>query len=141
MDERIAIWNVLHDGEITAVSRSGSAVTFFVSIGYLRRRFAPPGGCFALSLGEVSELHFHDFDGEVQTLEQQFETGRLDILGTESQRLPIVVDTSMGSMTLSFERFDLSLDTGQLVSFAEIDQVSDEYWRDWEGKRLRGEAS
>jgi hypothetical protein len=35
MDERSAIWNILHDGEVTAVSEDGDILTIFVSIPYL----------------------------------------------------------------------------------------------------------
>jgi len=42
MDQRIQIWNVFHDGEITAISEEGGeALTMFVSIPYLRRRMEP----------------------------------------------------------------------------------------------------
>jgi hypothetical protein len=49
MDPRIAIWNILHDGEITAVSEDVGTLTMFVSIPYLRRRLTPLGDSFVLT--------------------------------------------------------------------------------------------
>jgi hypothetical protein len=58
MDERIEIWNVLHDGEITVVSEDGDTLTLFVSIPYLRRRLKPLGDSFVLVLEGLSWLSF-----------------------------------------------------------------------------------
>jgi len=63
MDERIAIWNVLHDGEITAVSEDGDTLTMFVSIPYLRRRLKPLGDSFVLTLAGVRRAECRDFGG------------------------------------------------------------------------------
>ena len=59
MDKRIEIWNILHDGEITAIEGEDSdTLTMFVSIPYLRRRLKPIGDSFVLTM-EVD----HEGDG------------------------------------------------------------------------------
>lgn len=141
LDERIAIWNVFHDGEITAASYSGSVATLFVSIGYLRRRLMPTGGGFVLKLSGVTDLRCHDFDGKPETLDQQLEAGRLQVHGTDSELMPVIVDTTMGKLTLCFETLDLALDTGQPVTFAEIASACEAYWHEWERKGRQSDAS
>jgi hypothetical protein len=58
MDTRIAIWNVLHDGEITAISEDGDTLTMFVNIPYLRRRLKPLGDSFILTLAGVRQAEW-----------------------------------------------------------------------------------
>ena len=57
MNEKIQIWNVLHDGKITAVQQDGETLTMFVSIPYLRRRMKPIGDSFVLTLTAMLERY------------------------------------------------------------------------------------
>jgi len=137
MDERIGIWNLLHDGEITAISQQGNTVTMFVSIPYLRRRLNPMGDSFVLSLNDVSQLEFREFDGSAVTLKEQLDIGRPEILGTDSRDLPVAVDTTMGQMIVGFSSLALALDTGQPTDFQTIDHVARTYWTEWEANAVK----
>ena len=128
-DRRIQIWNILHDDEITAISGEGSDIlTMFVSIPYLRRRLAPLGDSFVLTLSGITRLEFHDFDGTRETLQEQLDIGSPEILSTESDSMPASIATSLGQLTLDFQSISFALDTGQAVEYEAIEKVCEEYW-------------
>lgn len=141
MDERFTIWNVLHDGEITAVSEDGDTLTMFVNIPYLRRRLKPLGDSFILSLAGVQSAECRNFDGaasSASSLRQELEIGSPTILHTESESMPITIHTSLGRVILDFQSIRFALDTGQDTDYKTIRRVSEEYWSEWRAKYKRG---
>ena len=118
MDKRIQIWNILHDGEITAISgEDGRTLTMFVSIPYLRRRLEPLGDSFIVTLSGLTRLEFHNSDGTTTPLREEIELGTPEILSTESESMPIKVETTMGHLTLDFQSISFALDTGQSIKY------------------------
>jgi len=135
MQKEISIWNVLHDGEITAVEKNTDGLyTIFVNIPYLRRRIPPLGDSFVLILSGVKQIMFQDFDGAVSTLESELEISAPEILNTESVAMPIRVETTAGTLILDYENIDFKLDTGQPVKFEIIEATCHEYWEQWRKK-------
>ena len=140
MDTRIAIWNVLHDGEITAVAEDGDTLTMFVSIPYLRRRLKPLGDSFVLTLAGVRRAECRDFGGAASSaspLREELEIGSPEILSTESVSMPVTIETSLGQLVLDFESIRFALDTGQDTDYETIEKVCDEYWTEWKAKSER----
>ena len=137
-DPRIAIWNVLHDGEITAVAGDGTTtVTLFVSIPYLRRRIRPLGDSFVLTLSGVRQLQFRDFSGGVTSLSAELERTAPEILSTDLRQMPVTVATTAGELVADFDDDQISLDSGETVSYRAIDKISEEYWNEWSAKHKK----
>lgn len=134
MDERIAIWNVLHDGKISAVSRASDVSTLSIVIPYLRRRLDPAGDSFVLKLKEVTHVSFLSFDGEPESLDEQLKIGRPEILSTDSEGMPVVINTTLGQLILAFGRLEILLDTGSPITFPEVEKAAEAYWNEWEQK-------
>ena len=132
MDERIAIWNLLHDGEITAFSREGTTLTVFVSIPYLRRRVPPLGDSFVLTLRGLRKLEFRTFEDELSDLADELDVGSVEILETASESMPISISTTLGTLLLDFDGVQVALDTGQATDYATLDRICVEYWDEWE---------
>jgi hypothetical protein len=102
-DARFGLWNTLHDGEITAVSAdAGTTVTIFVSIPYLRRRLRPLGDSFVLTLLGVRQLQFRDFSGTISSLRDELEFTAPEILSSESENMPVTVETTGGQLFADF---------------------------------------
>jgi hypothetical protein len=134
-EPRIDIWNVLPDGEITAVSGDDSGVvTLFVSIPYLRRRLQPLGDSIVLTLSGVRQLQFRDFGGSVTSLREELEETAPEILSSESEHMPITVDTTTGQLLADYDDVQLALDTGQAVAYEAMERVCQEYWDEWSAK-------
>ena len=134
MDARIEIWNVLHDGDITAISEDGDALTMFVSIPYLRRRLKPLGDSFVLTLAGVRQAECRDFDGATSSLREELDIGTPEIIKTESESMPVTIETTMGQLILDFQSIQFALDTGQSVDYKTIEKVCQEYWTEWQAK-------
>jgi hypothetical protein len=136
MDKRIQIWNVLHDGEITAVSGENSdTFTMFVSIPYLRRRLKPLGDSFVLTLKGLKRLEFYNFDGTMKsTAQEELEIGSPEILSTKSEAMPIRIETTIGYLILDFESVRFAMDTGQEIEYETIKKVCEEFWTEWNAK-------
>ena len=135
MDRRIQIWNILHDGEITAISGEESGtLTMFVNIPFLRRRVEPLGDSFILILEGLTYLEFQDFDGTATQLRGEIDMGTIEILSTDSESMPVKIFTTMGQLTLDFKNIHFALDTGQKIEFEAIEKVCEEYWTEWEEK-------
>ena len=99
MDTRIAIWNTLHDGEITVVSEVGiGLVTMFVNIPYLRSRINPIGDSFILKLAGVKSIKFIGWDGVAKSLKEEMSLAEIEISHTDSEEMPITVKTTMGDL-------------------------------------------
>jgi hypothetical protein len=143
MDERIAIWNVLHDGEITVVSEEGDRLTMFVSIPYLRRELKPLGDSFVLTLSGVRRAEFRprDISGRAATavsLPEELERATVTILKTESMFLPVMIETTTGRLLLDFEEIGFALDNGHRIDYLTIKNLSDVYWTEWKAQREAG---
>jgi len=137
MDARITIWNVLHDGEITAISEDGDTLTIFVSIPYLRRRLKPLGDSFVLTLTGVRQAEYRDFSGaasSVSPLREALEIGTPEILKTESESMPLTIETTMGQIVLDFQSIRFALDTSQPIDYESLEKVCEEYWTEWQAK-------
>jgi hypothetical protein len=133
-DPRVGIWNVLHDGEITAVAHCDDTLTLFVNIPYLRRRLEPLGDSFVLRLRGLKRAEFHDFEGGTTDLRTELEIGSPEILSTDSTTMPVTVETTMGRLILDFRSLDFAMDTGQEIQYETIAKVCEEYWTEWEAK-------
>ena len=134
MDKRIEIWNVLHDGEITAFSQDGATLTLFINIPYLRRRLSPLGDSFVLSLEGLRKLEFREFDGKTSDLREELNIGTPEILETSSESMPVTIETTMGQLLLDFDGIRFALDTGQNIDYETIERVCGEYWTEWKTK-------
>ena len=135
MDQRIQIWNILHDGEITAIAaEEGHNLTMFISIPYLRRRLPPLGDSFVLILEGVRRVEFFNFDGSATHFREEMEIGTPEILQTSSESMPITIETTMGNLVLDFESIRFAMDTGQPTAYETIEKVCEEYWTEWKLK-------
>lgn len=60
-----------------------------------------------------------------------------EILSTESHEMPLKIQLAEGALTLDFDSLDISLATGQPISYEEVCRACEEYWDEWEKKAKR----
>ena len=130
MDTRIAVWNTLHDGEITVLAMEGDTLVMFVSIPYIRERITPLGDSFILRLHGFHLLEFDDGKNKHSDLAEISKSG-IEILSTESKTMPVKISTTSGFLTLDFDRIDITTDTGRQVAYDEINRACSEFWEEW----------
>lgn len=143
MDQRIAIWNTLHDGEITVAAREGESLLVFVSIPYLRVRLAPLGDSFSLRLFGLRaiELSRHDGGYERTSSLEEIAMNGIEILSTDSTDMPVKIKTTQGLLTLDFDDLEIRLDTGQVVDYGTILAACNSYWDEWQAKAEHNEEA
>ena len=112
-------------------------LTMFVSIPYLRRRLQPLGDSFVLILEGVKRVELRDFGGRTSDLREELEIGAPEILNTESESMPVTIETTMGQLILDFDRIRFAMDTGQDVTYQTIETVCEEFWTEWQKKLNR----
>src|SRR5688500_17259119 len=92
-DPRVAIWNTLHDGEITVIRREEPGkLVMFVSIPYLRERITPLGDSFCLRLRGFRSIELAEFEGTAKTSDiAEIANAGLEILSTDTEKMPVRV--------------------------------------------------
>ena len=138
MNKEIEIWNILHDGVLTAFpNKDKSLLTIFVHIPYLRKRIEPVGVCFVLKLSGVKSCRFFDFDGKEEDFNESLNAMGIEILSAGSignTAMPVEIQTSLGTIILEYENIGLFLESGNEVSLETIAKASTEYWQEWSKK-------
>ena len=136
MDPRIAIWNTLHDGEITVVALEGDTLVMFVSIPYIRERLSPLGDSFVLRLSGFRGFVLTDSDGKKKDsdLQEDLAKNGIEILSAKSEVMPVKIATTMGYLILDFDSIEIALDAGRVVAYEEIYQACSDYWEEWSAK-------
>ncbi|MBI2510583.1 MAG: hypothetical protein HYV96_01275 [Opitutae bacterium] len=135
VDPRIAIWNTLHDGEITVVRQTNDRVEMFVNVPYIRERIEPLGDSFRISLRGFRSFQLTDADGKVQSsaLVDLSRSG-IEIFSTESTAMPVKVATTTGYLIFDFDELEIHLDTGERVSYETVFAASSDFWDEWEAR-------
>jgi hypothetical protein len=127
-DPRLDIWNVLHDGEITVMHREApNVVIMLVSIPYVRRRIQPLGDSFRLRLGGFRGIAFSYDSGQDTFTELAYIEG-YEILDILSDTMPAMIQLREGKLMLDFDSLDITLDSGQSVTYEEVRRVAQDYW-------------
>jgi hypothetical protein len=127
-DPRVDIWDVLHDGEITIMHReSADALVMLVSIPYVRRRISPLGDSFRLRLGGFREMLFSYDHGNETYSDLDYIEG-FEILEAKSKTMPATIQLAEGPLMLDFDSLDISLDSGQPVTYEQVRRVAQDYW-------------
>jgi hypothetical protein len=136
LDPRFAIWNTLHDGKLTALTREEpDTVMMSITIPYLRKRISPGGDSFCLRLHGVRRIQFAGFGASYTDDYEEIASYSLWILSTDSDLMPVRIATAEGFLVLDFDSLHISLDTGQPISYEQLDRVSEEYWDEFSRAR------
>ncbi|MEW6027054.1 MAG: hypothetical protein AB1599_07165 [Planctomycetota bacterium] len=128
-----AVWNVLHDGEIVAISGSvPGTVALDIDINYLRRRFHDPGKIIKLTIIGCTHFAYRDFDdSKFITNLSAIEAFKPVIMGAVMRGEICAVDCLKGPLEVTATDGSLSLDNGRPVSLEELISVADAYWKEW----------
>lgn len=135
MNEAVAIWNTLHDGEITVVEMLDDTLTIFINVPYIRERIRPLGDSFVLKLHGFRAIRLFDYEGKLQ-FEDWRELARreIEILSTDSTEMPVRINTTQGLLALDFDRLQIQLDTGGDIPYSNVIAACESYWEEWASK-------
>jgi hypothetical protein len=133
MNPRADIWNILHDGEIAGIKRdSHQKLQLRINIPYLRNMFPGDGEDILLNLENCTLFQMEIWDEEITTSDhKKIVATETEILSTESDDVPVKIFSTNGTLLLDFESFTISLDSGEQITFEELGDTCDLYWKNW----------
>lgn len=143
-------WNLLHDGTLTAIRRTGASVRLTLELPHLRVRFEPQGEAFFVHLHGVESFGYLPYtdrwDEPVIEELAAIVAARPNIVEAE-RRSPtsddpatMVVWGSLGSLRMSYAELELGLDDGRPITLAELADANAAYWQAWR-ERWAGESA
>lgn len=128
-------WGIFHDGVITRIhGMVPGAVVLHVEIAYLRKMFNEEGVGFDVHLTGCSKLEYAAYDEEPMSDAQAIAAKEPEILYVNQTEPEVVLDCAMGLLTLNYLDAQVFLDSGRLVTYAELERAADKYWDDWSKK-------
>lgn len=127
------VFNVLHDGDIVAISGIvPGTVLLDIDIKYLRRRFPEPGKIIKLTIIGCTHFAYRDFDeSKFITDLSAIEAFKPMIIGAVMRGEICDVDCLKGPLEITATDGSLSLDNGRPVSLEELIGIADAYWKEW----------
>jgi hypothetical protein len=134
-DLRFAVWNELHDGEITVLAQEEpGTLTMFVNIPYVRQRLQPLGDSFRLRLYGFRSIKFSNDIGDSSSDLSDIAESQLIIISALGETQPVQIEVAQGTLVIDFESLDIALDSGQLISYEQLASAAEEYWNAWEAR-------
>lgn len=134
MDFYPAIWNVLHDGTITAIAGSvPGTVRLDVSIDYLRQRFADSGRTIQVILTGCTRFAYRDYEAKDFTTDlSAIASIQPEVLSAEMRGDLSEICCVGGTLEVRASSGSLALDSGRRLTLEELIAVSEAYWTEWE---------
>ncbi|MBD8528956.1 MULTISPECIES: hypothetical protein [unclassified Massilia] len=133
-------WGILHDGGIANIAGTvPGTISIDISIGYLRQQFPDKGTGFKVVLTDCTRFEFAEYDRELLHDVESIVERDPEILNLEHGGDPVVVNCTMGTLTLLYATASVYLDSGTPVSFEELSAASSAYWEAWKARTRRQE--
>jgi hypothetical protein len=133
MDFYPAIWNVLHDGRIIAVSGEvPGTVQLAISIDYLRERFSDTGKTIQVTLTGCNRFAYRDFyEPDFTTNLSAIADFEPEVLSADLHNRLCKVDCVSGVLEVEAVDGSLRLDSGRAIPLQQLIDVADAYWKTW----------
>lgn len=125
-------WNLLHDGTVIGLKRSGERVSMTVTIPYLRTRFDVPGASFVLELLACPDLEYEPYEGNPLSSLEEIAEAEADIVEAKDEDRRVVVWGSAGVLRLRYRDLALRFDNDAPLALAALDDCARSYWDEWE---------
>jgi hypothetical protein len=129
------IWNLLHDGHIHALARTGTSVNVTASALYLRERFSTPGDGFTLELRDCTRFDYQPYDGAVITDLDAIAKEEPDFVQAKSEGRLVTIWGSEGVLRAEYAAVNLFLRMSDgstvLLSLDELYSQARAYWNEF----------
>ena len=128
-------WKFFHDGGLEEISgHVPGTVVVTISIRYIRSRFPGPGTGFVITLANCNQFEYTPYDEPPCTDFQEILRLDPEILSLAGNSDTVVINCTMGTLTLSYSSASIALDTGGTVLPAQLAQASRDYWEEFESR-------
>jgi len=126
------VWGIFHDGVIERIDGSiPGLVVLHLNVPYLRQMFNGQGNGFKVSLSGCTKLEYTEYDDAPTSDLLEIGAKQPEVLYVTSTD-PLVLDCAMGTLGLAYEAIEITLDSGEPVSYEELAAACEKYWDDWQ---------
>jgi hypothetical protein len=131
-------WNVIDDGVIVRVDGGVPGdLRLTIQIDYLRKRFSEPGEYLIMVLRACTRLVFVKYDSPEPYTPEDFGELTPTVLSAAREAEICKVHCIGGTLEVAARSAEFFLDSGRVVSLAELTKVNDAYWDEWEAEGAR----
>lgn len=124
-------WRFFHDGVIDRISGSVPGnVVVEIEIEYLRQMFEGDGNSFNVNLTVCTKIEYSVYDGAPISDMQEIVSNEPEILYVNETEPEVILDCAIGRLVLNYADARVSLDSGQQVTYEELEQATKKYWSD-----------
>jgi hypothetical protein len=135
-----AIWNTLHDGSIDSIDGVVPGdVHVCVGIAYLTKMLPTAADYVVVHLRGCRQFEYRPFDEAVVSELPEIAAADVEVLSGEEVCGSVSVVCVAGYLKLAYDRVDLSLVEGRVITQAELEGAADRYWTKWEENAKRRE--
>ncbi len=136
MRENIDILGVFHDGSIVEITGSLPDISFRIEIGYLRSMFLSKGDSFIAHASGCESIDFYNWENGLLTKSLvEIEKAEPEILSIEQKGEMAHILCSTGELDILYKDITFQLDSGESVTFKELEDACNRYWDDWERRK------
>lgn len=130
-----AVWNTLHDGSIESIGGVVPGdVAIQVGIAYLCEKLPTTANYLVVHLRGCTRFEYQPFDGETDSDLAHIVASDVEILSAKEVQGLVSVVCVNGFLKLAYNRTEISLAEGTVVSQSELEAAAKRYWTEWEEK-------
>lgn len=135
MRENVDILGVFHDGTIVEIMGVLPNITFRIEIEYLRNMFPTKGVSFFAVLSGCESIEFYNWESNARTtVLSEIQDEEPEILSIEQQGEAAHIICSTGELDVLYKEIEFELDSGEAVTYKELDEACNKYWDEWESR-------
>lgn len=136
MRENVDIFGVFHDGSIVEISGAFQNISFRIEIEYLRNMFPSQGNSFVAQISGCESIEFYNWETEIRTKDlKEIQLEEPEILSIEQQGDIAHIICSTGELDVLYKDVEFQLDSGEAVTYQELEDACNKYWDDWESRK------
>lgn len=124
-------WGFFHDGHIRKIEgHVPGDLVVRVGVLYLREMFPGVGAGFTVHLLGCTLFEFQEYDEAPTSDLREIESREPELLYVEPSD-PVSIDCATGRLTLRYELARVFLDSGESITYEDLQAASTRYWEEW----------
>lgn len=129
------LWEILQNGQVESITGDvPGTVSVEISLSWLRQQFPNAGSGFRVDLSHCSAFEYRENeDSPRRELYPIVAASPASVREAYAQE-PVTVNFISGTLTAFYAQAHIFLDSGALISFAELTAANQAYWNEWEAR-------
>lgn len=130
-----ALWDILQNGRVESITgKVPGTISVAVSLSHLRQQFPNEGDGFRIDLSHCSEFEYRENEDSPRQDFYPIAASSPESVRLEYGHVPVTVNFITGTLSASYAQAHIFLDSGALISFAELSAANQAYWKEWNAR-------